>query len=158
EADVRLAGPVQDRRADGARLAEQGDVAGSGHRCGEAGVKVARRVDDAQAVRPYDAQVPAADLAYLVLQRLALGAEFGKPRGDDARSLDMPFDAFTHHRRHRAGRGGDDGQIHGDRNLGQARVTKDAVDRAPFRVDREDNAAERVLQQVAHEDAANAAG
>src|SRR5262249_56412674 len=65
EADVLLAGPVEDRGADGAALAEQGDVAGPGHAPGQARVKLARRVNHTQAVPAEDAQPAAGPFAAL---------------------------------------------------------------------------------------------
>src|SRR5262249_22792427 len=145
EADVLLAGPVEDRGADGAALAEQGDVAGPGHGGGEAGVKIARRVEHAQAGRAEDAQPAAGQLAELPLPRAALGAQLREARGDDDGRLHPAVDAVLDGGGH-GGRGrGDDGQVHDLGDVGQVGVAVDAVDGAAPGVDRVDDSAERVF-------------
>ena len=52
---------------------------GQGHVGGEAGIEVAGWIDDAQAIRPDQAEVPAGDVAHALLQQPALGPEFRKP-------------------------------------------------------------------------------
>ena len=60
---------------------------------GEAGVEVARRVDDAQAVGADDAHLAAGDVADLLFERPALGAEFGEAGRDDDRRRHAALDA-----------------------------------------------------------------
>src|SRR5262249_18783496 len=88
EADVGFPGPVEDGGADGAALAEQGDLAGPGHPGGEAGVEAADGVDDAQAVGADDAHAAAGGVADLGFEGPAGGAEFGEAGGDDDGRLD----------------------------------------------------------------------
>ena len=87
----------------------------------------------------------------------ALGAEFGKPGRDDDRRRHAAGDALLDGGGHGGGRRGDDGEIDRVRGLQQRRIAINAVHRLAFRIDGIDDAAERILQQVAHEDAADAA-
>ncbi len=60
EADIFTHRPVQHRRAQGAALADEGDVAGPGHRVGKGRIQAQNRVHHAQAVGADDAH-PALD-------------------------------------------------------------------------------------------------
>ena len=100
----------------------------------------------------------AAGGANLCFQGAALGAQLGEAGRNDDRGWHAAGGAVGDEGGHGRRRRGDDGQIDGLRDGRQVRVTVDAQDGAPFRVDRVDAAAEGVGEQVAHQDGADAAG
>src|SRR5262249_24562972 len=157
EAELLAGGPVEDGGADGAGLAEQGDRAGAGHGGGEAGVEVGRRVDDAEAVRPDQAHPAPYDVPELRFELPPLRAQFGEAPGDDDAGPGPVGDGVPEDGGDGGRGGGDHDQVHALRQGGEAGVAVDAVDGLALRVDGVDDAAEGVGEEVAEEDAADAA-
>ena len=87
--------PVENGRAHGTGLRNEGQVAGVGGNLGEGGVEAQRRADDAEAVRAEYADVVAArDLQHLAFQRSTGVACLGKACGDDDDVLDAAATAL----------------------------------------------------------------
>src|SRR5262249_42658693 len=105
-----------------------------------------------------DAHLAAGGRADLLFEGPALGAAFGEAGRDDDGRRHAPGGARAHQAGDGGGRGGDDGQVHDHREGRQVRVAVDAVYGRPPGVDRVDDAAEGVFQQVADENAADTAG
>jgi len=94
--------PVQDRRLERAGLRHERDVALRRRPGGEGGVQRRVRVNDAQAVRPDDANaVLLGDLDDFLLALGPFDAGFAEPGADDHHRLDALLPTLTQRRRHR---------------------------------------------------------
>src|SRR5205823_125940 len=155
EAKVFRAGPVENGRADGPRLAQERDAARFGHTGGKRGIEVRGRMDDAEAVGPDDAHLATGDVTDPPFEFSPLGAQLREPgRDDDGRADALP-DALLDDGRHRGRGRGDDGQVHYLGQRGNVLVAAHAVDGMAFGIDRVDDSAEGIFKKVAYEDAAD---
>src|SRR5690606_3135576 len=84
EADLASARPIEQRRADGARLRDERDASALGHRLAEARVELRGRTKHAETIRPDEADpVSACDAQGLVLERATGGSGLAEAAGKD---------------------------------------------------------------------------
>ena len=163
EADAARRRPVQHGGHHGARLGDEGDVAGARCYMCEAGVQPGARRHDAQAVRPDDAQqvrlcrvqrclpqCAAAPVAIVVGRTQAGGDDDGGFRAARAQLGDQAGHAVRW--------GADHRQIGHQRQAGDIRVGQHPFHRAMLRVDRHDRPFESGVKQVARHHRADRSG
>src|SRR5262245_12059365 len=114
-------------------------------------------MEDAQAVGPDDAHLAFGDIADLLFEFPPFRPQLGEAGRDDDGGANAQRAAVGDDGGDGGGRRGDDGQVNDFRKRLEMGIAADAMDGGPFRIDRVDNAAEGVLQQVADEDAADGA-
>src|ERR1035437_3396506 len=137
KADMIALGPVEDRRAHGAGLRNQRQVADVRTDAGEGGVEIEFRADDAQAVgAEYADAVTARDFQRLAFERGARMAGLAKAGGNDDDVLDAAatalLDDFGDGLRAR----GDDRQFDARADFFDRLVSRNTLDGGVFRIDR----------------------
>ena len=158
EADHFPQRPVEHGGAEGAGLADEGDVAAAGDAGGEGGVDAADGVHHAEAVRADEAHVAAPGMGQqLALELDTRRAGFLEARGNDDRAGNAEVGGFADDARDDRGGGGDDDEVGLLRQVGQLGIGLDAQHAGPGGVDRVDRAAERRVHQVPQHGAADAA-
>ena len=158
EADLVGGRPVEDRRAEGARLTEEGDAPRRRDHVGEGRVEAARRADVAEAVGAEHAHaVGLGDGAHFLLELLAGFAGLSEAGTHDHGAADPRLAAVAHGVRHGFGRDRDDRQIDFAGHLSDRRVGVDALDRLRRYADRIDGALVVCPDQVVQQDVADRA-
>lgn len=152
EPDVVGLGPVENRRAQRARLRNQADRAAIGATIGEGGVQAD--------LRPHDSQTVGADQTDAVatgafqrgaLERGALGAGFGKACRNHDGGADTRAAAGFHDLGDRLWLRGDDRQIEPLRNVFDRRIAHQAMDLLVLGIDREQLALETRVEHVSNQ-------
>ena len=154
EAEAAVVDLLEDRRAEGSRLAEEARPAARGHhrregrveRHGRVGVDDAERVgaDQPQPVGARQPDEPA-------LPQPALLAGLGEARGDHDEAVDALGRAVEDDVVHRLGRHGHDGHVDVAGDLRDGGVRRQAGHRVGARVDGVDPSGEVAHHQVAHQ-------
>ena len=122
--------PVQHRRAQRSRLADETDAARLRHDVSERGVEIAAWPQEAEAVRPQQADaVGPGDAHHLIFELLAGRADLLEPGRHDDRAAHAGLAALAHDVRHRLRGHGDHRQVDGARHLSDRLVGLDPMDR-----------------------------
>ena len=149
EADPLADRPVEDRRAERARLRHESDVARRGHAGGEGGVELLGRVDQAEAVRPDDAHAARVrELDDLALEIGAFAAGLLEAGGDDDQRRHFLRGAVARRLQAELRRDHQHRQVHFAGNLPDRRKTGQAQNLVRLGIDRVDPAGIAVLDQV----------
>jgi hypothetical protein len=137
KADAVAGGPVENGRADGARLRNQRQIADVRVHAGKSGIQAKVRTNDPQAVRAEQADsVAAGDLHHLAFERSPRVPCLGKAGRDDDGVLDAAAAALLDDSRHRLRSGDDDRELDTGADLFDGPVRRHALDRVVLRVDR----------------------
>ena len=151
--------PIQNGGAQGAALADEGDIPRTGNGRRERGVEPRYRAHDAEAIWSDQAHARAASLGKdLLLQLRAVRARFAEPRRNDDRALNTGRPALTNDPGHRCRGRGDYGQCNGLGKRRQRGIRPDSQNAGPGGIDRINRAAERAANQIPENGAADRAG
>jgi hypothetical protein len=156
KADAVAGCPVENRRADGARLRNQRQMADVGVDAGKSGVEAEIRANDAETVRAKQADpVAAGDLHHLALERGTRVTGLGKAGSDHDGVLDAAATALFDDLRHRLRSGDDHRQFDTGADLFDRLVRLHALDRVVGRVDRVQASFVAGIENVLEEDVAD---
>ena len=151
EADAARRRPIEHRGDHRAGLADEGDVARRRREMRKARVEPDAGHDDADAVRPDEAQqMRPRGVEHGLLQRAARFAQFAEPGGDHDSGPGAARAEFGDEARHRVGRRGDDREIGRLRQARDVRIHRHAVRASGvMRVDQQQLAGKPGAAQVA---------
>src|SRR5690606_34988905 len=120
--------PIEERRADGARLRDERDASALRHRLAEARVELRGRAQHAEAVRSDEPDaVRPGDAKRLVLERAAARAGLAEAAGQDHGRANPGLAAFAEHVGHDAGRRDDQREVRRAADVAYPRVAAQAL-------------------------------
>ncbi len=158
ETDMLLQCQIQNGRADGPALGDEGQIANIGHFGCETGVEISARPDDAQTVRSHDTK--SACISHgpdLLLDFSSFFADLFPSGRDDDGAGHLLFHALPHDLRDGNNRRGDDHQVHPRFQIRYGFNSRQAMNGFVFWVYRQQHSFIAAIDEVFHQHIADTA-